>query len=136
MSRGRSFRTVALGIAASVAVLLASCDSGPKAGDITATLTTSHTELGSVMFEVNALAPNTVEGLTAACSGCKAFLSTMSESKVRGIVTGPFSAGPLVHVSVSDRRTPEGYTIEVQQAALPNYETVSKVGIRLQFPTK
>jgi hypothetical protein len=136
MNRGRSFRIGAFGVVATVAAALISCDSGPKAGDITATLSTYEAELGSVMFAVTAVEPNTIEGLTAVCSGCKAFMSRVSQSEVRGIVTGPFGPGALVHVTVSNRRTPEAYSIRILEMAGPDYSITGRLGSSLQFPTK
>ncbi len=136
MKRTLLYRIGALGIAASIVALLVSCDSGPKAGDVTASLATPHQELGSVMFKVTAVAPNTIEGLTAACSGCMAFMSRVSESEVRGIVTGPLGGGALVHVAVSDRRVPEAYSVVLLELARADYGLAALSGSSLQFPTQ
>jgi hypothetical protein len=136
MSRRRSFHIGAVSVVLAAAAVVASCDSGPKAGDITATLATQHTQLGSVMFEVTATSPNTVEGLTAACSGCRAFLSRISDTSVRGIVTGPFGPGPLVHVTVSDRKLLEAYSIQILELARTDYRLEALAGSSLQFPAR
>ena len=136
MRRGRLSRAGALGVTAAIAALLVSCDSGPKAGDVTASLATPHQELGSVMFQVTAMAPNTIQGLTAACTGCKAFMSRVSDSEVRGIVTGPFGPGALVHVTVSNRRVPQAYAIQLLEMARTDYGLTALSGSTLQFPTQ
>jgi len=125
-------------LAATAAVVagLFSCDSGPKAGDITASLATPHQELGSVMFSVTAVAPNTIEGLTAACTGCKAFMSRVADSEVRGIVTGPFGSGAVVHVTVSNTRVPEAYSIQLLELARTDYGLAALSGSTLQLPTR
>ena len=69
MMRDRRFRVGGFAVITAILALLASCDSGPKAGDVTASLATSQQELGSVMFTVTAVAPKTIQGLTAACTG-------------------------------------------------------------------
>ena len=135
MMRDPRFRIGGFAIATAILAVLASCDSGPKAGDVTASMATSHQELGSVMFRVTAVAPNTIEGLTAACTGCKAFMSRVSDNEVRGIVTGPFGAGPLVHVSVSDRGVPEAYSVQLLEMARTDYGLTALSGSSLQFPT-
>jgi len=136
MRRNLLFRVGRLAATAAGVAVLFSCDSGPKAGDVTASLATPHQELGSVMFQVTAAAPNTIEGLTAACTGCKAFMSRVSDSEVRGIVTGPFGPGALVHVTVSNTRVPEAYTIQLLELARTDYGLTALSGSTLQFPTQ
>jgi hypothetical protein len=136
MNRKASLRLTALCAISATALVLGSCDSGPRAGDLTASLTTSHQELGAAMFRVTATAPYTIEGLTGACNGCRAFLSRVSEGEVRGIVTGPFGAGQLVHVTVSDTRTPAAYGIQLLELARPDYGLAALSGSSLQFPAQ
>ena len=114
---------------------LTQCDSGPKAGDLTAELTTT-TQLGAAMFKVIAAEPYAIDELTAACSGCRAFMTRVSDREVRGIVTGAFGAGPLVHVGVSDRSVPEAYTIELMQLARTTFALEGVVGKTLTFATR
>lgn len=132
----RILRGGVLTAALAAMAVLGSCDSGPKAGDVTATLATQHSQLGSVMFEVTATTPNTIEGLTAACASCRAFMSRISDTEVRGIVTGPFVAGPLVHVTVSDRKLLEAYSIQILELARTDYGLEALAGSSLQFPTR
>ncbi len=123
------------GLVGLMVAALAQCDSGPKAGELTAALTTT-TQLGAAMFKVIAVEPYTIEDLTAACSGCRAFMTRVSDREVRGIVTGTFGAGPLVHVGVSDRSVPEAYTIELMQLARTTYALDGLVGKTLTFVTR
>jgi hypothetical protein len=123
------------GLVGVIVAALAQCDSGPKAGDLTAELT-APAELGAAMFKVTIGGGYTVDDLTAACSGCRAFMTRVSDREVRGIVTGPFTSGPLVHVGVSDRTAPEAYTIQLMQVALTDYTLDGLVGKTLTFVTR
>lgn len=105
-----------------VAALIAGCsDSGPTAGLLTFSLTTPNGDDGAVAFTLHATAPATITGAEAACTGCRVFSRVVSETEIRGIVTGTIGAGPLVRVTASDLRTPTDYTATVQQVATRTY---------------
>jgi hypothetical protein len=118
------------------AVLAGSCDSGPKAGEIVAELTTPHTELGAAAFRVTALDPYSIESVTAACTGCAVFPLPISTGEMRGVVTGRFSAGPLLRVLVSDRDVKSAYSVALMELATPTYDLVGLFGSSLSFPVK
>jgi len=120
--------------ALAVMVAATSCDSGPKAGEIVAELVTPQQALGAAMFRVNAIETYAIDSVTAACSGCRAFMSRVSEREVRGVVTGSFSAGPLLRVMVSDRDARSSYSVLLLQLAAPTYEIVPLGGSSLTFP--
>ncbi|HKI94456.1 MAG TPA: hypothetical protein VJ992_04135 [Gemmatimonadales bacterium] len=102
-----------LGLAAS----LASCASGPVAGDLTFTLHTPNADDGAIAFRVATSAPQTIGGGTALCTGCRIFLVSVADTEVSGIVTGPLRSGAIFSLTVSDTRTPSAYTGTVLDAA-------------------
>lgn len=124
--------------AATAVVLLAgaalgSCDSGPKAGEIVAEIVTPRTDLGAASFRTRALEPYSIDTVTAACSGCTAYMTRVSDREVRGVVTGRFGAGPLLRVTVSDRDVREPYSVDLLELAAPDYSLPSVAGSSLRF---
>lgn len=114
----------------SVALALA-CDGGPQAGELVLELATVSEQLGAVSFTVTAGEPNTIDTLTAACSGCQLFTVRRSEREIRGVITGQIGAGPLVRAAVSDVTTPISYGGVVIEAAAPDFQLVAISGTRL-----
>ncbi len=110
-----------------------SCDSGPKAGEITAEIVTPVTELGAASFSARALEPYTIDTVTAACSGCTAYMTRVTEREVRGIVTGRFGGGAVLWVTVSDRGVRDPYSIQLLELAAPDYSLPSVAGSSLRF---
>ncbi|MDH3291352.1 MAG: hypothetical protein OEO20_00745 [Gemmatimonadota bacterium] len=133
MNRRGTRRLAAVLVAA---VLVGSCDSGPKSGEIVAELTTPHSSLGAAMFRVNAIEPYSIESVTEACTGCSVFTLQTTERELRGVVTGTFSAGPLLRVLVSDRNAQNAYSVTLMDLALPTYELMGLFGSSLSFPVK
>lgn len=97
--------------------LLATCDTGPREGDIVLTLASPNVEDGAVAFVLTAVEPEVVLGLAAECAGCQVFTQRLSDAAVRGIVTGPVLPGPLVRVTVSNRKDADLYSATVLQVA-------------------
>src|SRR5690349_8880465 len=97
-----------LGLAA---LALATCDSGPNAGAITFDLTSPFNSDGAIQFIATATAPDSIVGVTPACSGCQVFIARVSAGAVRGVVTGDITAGPLVHLGVTDVGNPSAYAM-------------------------
>lgn len=110
-------RLAALLLIGTAAVAVSTCDSGPTAGDITFDLTTPNTNDGAIQFIAKATAPDSLTGVTAACTGCQVFTVTVSATEIRGVVTGDISGGALVHLSVTDAGKSDPYTMSVVAAA-------------------
>lgn len=119
-----SRRLMGLGLLAGAGLALGSC-SGPVAGDLTVSLVTPNSDDGAVLVKVTASASNEVTAASAACSGCRIFLEKLSPTELRAVITGPVVAGPLLRVSVTDTRSPSGYTVQVQQVASRTYQVRS-----------
>jgi hypothetical protein len=75
---------------------------------------------GAIMFEVRALEGYSIAGLTAACTGCQAFVLQPTEMRLKAILIGPFDGGPVARVSVSDINT--AYVLTMLDAAGPDLE--------------
>lgn len=123
-------RRVAL---AAVALAVWTCDTGPKAGEIAAEFVGPHATLGAASFLVTALDPFTIDTVTAACTGCNAYMTRVSSTEVRGIVTGPFGSEPVVYVTVSDRDERDPYAIRLLELAGTDYTPVAISGSSLRF---
>jgi hypothetical protein len=108
-----------------------SCDGGPKAGPVDVALSTGTSEVGAVMFTVTAAAPNTIDTVEASCAGCAAYMTRVSDTEVRAIVTGGLISGSVAHVTVSDIKVPEDYTAQLTQMALSTYALASTAGSQL-----
>ena len=104
-----------------VALLVSTCDSGPKEGELVLSLTTPNTTDGAVAFTLSANSPETIIGLSADCPGCKVFTYRVGDARVKGIVTGTLSAGPVVRAMVSNIKDPTQYGVTIQAVAAPNY---------------
>lgn len=129
----RPLRMRALGTVLAGSVLLGSCDSGPKAGEIVAEIVTPIVELGAASFRARALEPYTVDTVTAACAGCTVYMTRVTDREVRGVVTGRFGAGPLLRVMVSDRSLREPYSVDLLELAAPDYSLPSISGSSLRY---
>ena len=114
----RVLRLAALGVAAALA---GGCDSGPKAGEVVFDLTTPNQDDGAVQFRLTTSAPNTLDGVTAACAGCQVFTETLSETEVRGVLVGDVVPGPALRVLVSDRKARLVYVGQVIAVASRTY---------------
>lgn len=103
----RAILTAVLGIVA--------CDSGPQAGELEIYLVSPDPDDGAIMFEVRAPQGSSIDDLTAACAGCQAFVYGETEMRLKAILIGPFDAGPVARVSVSDVKS--GYVLTMLGAA-------------------
>lgn len=114
-----------------LAAVGASCASGPVAGDVPFDLTTPRSDDGAIAFDVVSKSPETLAGVTALCAGCRAFVATVADTEVRGIVTGSIAAGPVFSVTVSDTRKPTDYTAKVLDVSTRAFLTHSVSGYAL-----
>lgn len=103
-------------IAAAVALALAGCGksdaTGPVAGLLTVTLSTSTPNTGALMFTVSG---GQIDGVNAA--GYQTYQTTLSTSSRRIILTGNIAAGTVVQLQVPDIAKASNYTARVEQAA-------------------
>ena len=114
--------------------IVAGCDSGPQAGDLTVQLVSPVEDLGALSFSITATEPTMIDTVTAACAGCTVFTTRISGSEMRGVVTGEIGPGAVLRVSVSDTKVPEAYVGQVLEASAPDYELVSITGMELTIP--
>lgn len=123
-------RMMPLALLAGAALALGSC-SGPVAGDLTVSLVTPNSDDGAVLLKVTASESKEVTGASVVCSGCQIFKEQVSTTELRAVITGNVVAGPLVHVSVTDTRSPSSYTVQIQQVASRTYQVRSTGGYSL-----
>lgn len=116
-----------------LALAVWTCDSGPKAGEIVAELVGPQSSLGAASFLTTALDPYTVDTVTAACEGCTVYMTRVSDTEVRGIVTGRFGSEAVLRVTVSDRDERDPYTVRLLELAAPDYSTIAISGSSLRF---
>ena len=114
--------------------MAAGCDSGSQAGDLTMQLVSPVEDLGALSFTITAAEPTMIDTVTAACVGCSAFTTRISEREVRGVVTGDIGPGAVLRISVSDTKVREAYVGQVVEASAPDYELVSITGMELTIP--
>lgn len=112
------------------ALVIGSCDGGPSAGDIVFDLATPNQNDGAVLFRITSVAPATIAGVAAECAGCQVFSVAVSDTEVRGVVLGTVVAGPVLRVTVSDRKD-AGYAATVTAVSDRQYDLRSVVGYRL-----
>ncbi|MEX0691946.1 MAG: hypothetical protein WD934_05105 [Gemmatimonadales bacterium] len=103
-------------------VVLATCDSGPQAGELVIALASPNQQDGAVAFTLTAAEPNTIASLTAGCTGCQVWMTRVNDAQVRAIVTGSIVPGTLVRATVSDVKQPDQYSASLQQVAARSYE--------------
>ncbi|KPJ88149.1 MAG: hypothetical protein AMS18_13695 [Gemmatimonas sp. SG8_17] len=121
------------GMVTALSGVLLSCDSGPHAGELAFELVSPVGDDRAIMFEVTALEPFTVEGLTAACTGCQGFWHKPSDTRLKGILIGPLGSGPIGRVSVSDVGDRAAYTLTLLDVAGPDLELRPAADRSLQF---
>jgi hypothetical protein len=100
---------------------LATCDSGPQAGEIVFELSTPYQDDGAVQFRVTSLAPEMVDAVAAACVGCRVFVEVVSQTEIRGVLVGDVVPGAALRVTVSDRKARAAYAAEVVAVASRTY---------------
>jgi len=101
--------------------MLSGCDSGPKAGEVVFNLTTPNQDDGAVQFRLTTAAPNTLDGVTAACAGCQVFTEVVSATEIRGVLIGNVVPGEALRVLVSDRKATQTYVGLVVATASRTY---------------
>lgn len=121
-----------LGIAVLVAGALLSCSEGPTAGELEVILDTPRSDLGAIQFVIVSAEPASVDSVTAACAGCGLFDARIGTAEVRGIVTGPLTAGRVLRITVPDLRLAASYAVSVQQASTRDYQALPPSGIVLR----
>jgi len=119
---------VALGVALGFA---GGCDSGPKAGEVVFDLTTPNADDGAIQFRLTAIAPNTLDGVTASCAGCQVFAESVSDTEIRGVLIGNVVPGEALRVLVSDRKASDAYSGHVMAVASRTYALGDTTGYSL-----
>jgi hypothetical protein len=109
------------------------CGGGPTVGDITFQLGTPNGDDGAIQFRLASTMPNTLQGVTAVCTGCKLFREQVSDTELVGIITGDLSSGDILRVTVSDVGA-AGYTGTVVAVASRSYQVRSPSGYSLTLP--
>lgn len=109
---------------------LATCDSGPRVGEVVFALATPNQDDGALQFTVRASDPATVVAVAAACADCEVYADPVSDAELRGVVTGTIVPGPVLRVTVSDRRV-DGYTASVAAVASRTYQIRNAAGYTL-----
>ncbi len=109
----KSLRAVAL---AGLAVALAGCGksdgTGPVAGLLTVTLSTSSANTGALMFTVSG---GPIDAVNA--TGYRTYQTAVNSTSRRIILTGDIGAGTVVQLQVPDINQAASYTAQVEQAA-------------------
>ena len=97
-------------LAALALYMVTGCD-GPNPGPVQFDVDLGRISATAVVFQVRALDGNAISKVTPLCEGCRFFSRIVNESETRGIVVDAFGirTGPLVEVTVSDRRNLEAY---------------------------
>jgi len=113
------------------ALLALACLDGPTPGEVTLALQTPNQDDGAVSFRITVSAPNEVTGVTATCDSCLAFVSRVSATELRGIITGNVAAGPVARVSVLDGSPNQAYRVQVLEAASRTYAPRDVTGYTL-----
>jgi hypothetical protein len=119
-----------LALLAALPVFAGSC-SGPVAGELTISLVTPNSDDGAILVRVTASESKEVTSITVVCSGCTIFKEQPSATEVRAVVTGNLAAGPLVRIGVSDTKSPDAYSAQVQQVASRTYQVRATSGYAL-----
>lgn len=100
-----------------LALPLATCASGPTAGELVVELTTIRIDVHAMQFTIAAAESKMVESVIPVCSGCQVFSTRVDDRDLRGVVTGALQAGPVLRVLVSDVGEAGSYTARVIGAA-------------------
>ena len=122
---GAAMTRILGGVAIAAAVLVGSCDGGPKAGDLVLELTTPNQNDGAISFTITAAEGVEVVALAAACAGCQVFSDPVNTTELRGVVLGPLAAGPVARITVSDIRKSDLYTVRILEVATRAFNLVS-----------
>ena len=104
-------------ILAGAGLLAFACLDGPTPGEVTLGLQTPNQDDGAVSFRILVSAPNEVTGVTATCDSCMAFVSRVSATELRAIITGNLAAGPVARIAVLDGSPNQAYSVRVLEIA-------------------
>jgi hypothetical protein len=111
-------RAILLSLALVSVVHLSCSDSGPTAGELAIGFESPSGDDWAIRFTVTSAEPQTLAGLAATCSGCQAFVRTVSDTELRVILYGsPLPAGEVAHLSVSNTRALSGYSVALLEVA-------------------
>ncbi len=130
MSVARSTRAV---LVVCVALVVATCSSGPSAGELVVDLATALGDTQAVQFTITAAESKMVETVTPACSGCQVFTVRVADGDLRGVVSGSIQPGPLLRVVVSDVDAVEAYSAQVTDAANAAFVLLSAADYSLEL---
>lgn len=117
---------------AAVAALGLACD-GPTAGELSVELVTPNSGDGAILFKLEAPASQDFGPVTAACSGCQAFIYRVSEAEVYCVVTGPLTPGPLARITVADVGMRGAFSATILQVAGLDRQLRSDVDYQLRL---
>jgi hypothetical protein len=118
-------------LVAGLMLMAGSCKEGPMAGELSVDLTTPNSDDGAIAFTAAATSASgeTITSVsTPGCSGCKVFVSKVSETQYKGIVTGTISAGTLFKLGVSNTKKPESYSVVINSVASRTFAIRSTSG--------
>jgi hypothetical protein len=118
-------------IAVAFAAAALSCSTGPTSGEIVFDLATPNQDDGAIQFTVTAAAPQTLAQVSAACTGCRVFVTAVADTEMRGVLTGTVVPGPALRVLVSDRGKPALYMAVVNAAAARDFALQPTAGYTL-----
>lgn len=109
-----------------------SCDE-PNAGELLVELATPNASDGAIAFRVESSYAVDVTGVTAACTGCQAFMHRVSDSDFYCVVTGPLTSGPLVRLAVSNVVLRSAYKVTIEEIAGLDHRLRSPTGYELRL---
>jgi len=111
-------RAMLLSLALVSVVHLSCSDSGLTAGELAVGFESPSSDDWAIRFTVTSAQPQILEGLTATCSGCQAFVRKVSDTELRVILYGsPLPAGEVALLSVSNTRVLSGYSLALLEVA-------------------
>lgn len=116
------------------AVLGLACGEGPTGpvqGTVTIHLSSPHADDGALLFTVTAPEGQTIDTVTAACSGCRAFMGRSGDLRVSVAVVGALPAGAVAQMVVSDTRQPSRYQTGLLEVAARSHALRSLDGYAL-----
>ncbi len=115
-----------------LSLVLATCSSGPTAGELLVSLSTSQADTRAIQFTAAGSADRMIEDVTPACSGCQVYTTRVSDTESRGVITGPIQSGPLLRLLVSDRDASDAYSVQIIEVANQQFILLGSGGFQLE----
>ena len=112
----RSMTPALAAVAVGAVTLAAGCgkETGPTAGSLLVSLVTPSADDGAIRLTLYGGRMGTI---TAANPDYRIFVARPDSTSARVIITGPVSAGPLLHIAVADAGLVASYGATVNEAA-------------------